>query len=110
MKDAAAEPAGPYYVLRLYVTGPTVRSARAISNIRKICETYLEGRHNLEVVDISLHAALAQLEQIIAAPTLIKKFPLPVCRFIGDMSQTEHIMLGLGLHEAVGITLSASNS
>jgi circadian clock protein KaiB len=89
-----------HYVLRLYVTGSTPRSARAISNIRKICEAYLVGRYDLEVIDISQHPTLAEGEQIIAAPTLIKKLPLPLRRFIGDMSQTERILLGLDLREA----------
>ena len=70
---------------------------RAIVNIRKICEEHLQGRYELEVVDISQHPTLAEGEQIIAAPTLIKKLPLPLRRFIGDMSQTERILLGLDL-------------
>ena len=97
---AGAERAVPQYVLRLYITGATPRSIRAISNIRKICEEYLEGRYDLEVVDISQHPTLAEGEQIIAAPTLIKRLPLPLRRFIGDMSQTERILLGLDLRAA----------
>jgi circadian clock protein KaiB len=89
-----------HYILRLYVTGSTPHSTRAISNIRRICEEYLEGRYDLEVFDISQHPALAEGEQIIAAPTLIKKLPLPLRRFIGDMSQTERILLGLDLRKA----------
>ena len=87
------------YVLRLYVTGTTRHSARAIVNIRKICEEHLQGRYELEIVDISQRPTLAEGEQIIAAPTLIKKLPLPLRRFIGDMSQTERILLGLNLRE-----------
>ncbi len=87
------------YVLRLYVTGTTPHSTRAIVNIRKICEEHLQGRYDLEVVDISQRPTLAEGEQIIAAPTLIKKLPLPLRRFIGDMSQTEKILLGLDLRE-----------
>jgi len=87
------------YVLRLYVTGTTPHSLRAIVNIRKICEEHLDGRYELEIVDISRHPALAEGEQIIAAPTLIKKLPLPLRRFIGDMSQTERILLGLDLRK-----------
>jgi len=87
------------YVLCLYVTGTTPRSMRAISNIRKICEDHLEGRYDLEVVDISQHPTLAEGEQIIAAPTLIKKLPLPLRRFIGDLSQTDRILLGLDLRD-----------
>jgi circadian clock protein KaiB len=88
------------YVLRLYVTGTTRNSERAIVNIRKICEEHLRGRYDLEIVDISQHPTLAEGEQIIAAPTLIKTLPLPLRRFIGDMSQTERILLGLDLREA----------
>ena len=97
---AAATRANAHYVLRLYITGTTSQSTRAILNIRKICEEHLEGRYELEVVDISQHPTLAIGEQIIAAPTLIKKLPLPLRRFIGDMSQTERILLGLDLREA----------
>jgi len=85
------------YVLRLYVTGSTPRAARAIVNTRKICEENLHRRYELEIVDISRHSALARGEQIIAAPTLIKKLPLPLRCFIGDMSQIERILLGLDL-------------
>ncbi len=88
------------YVLRLYVTGTTLHSSRAIVNIRKICEEHLQGRYELEIVDISVHRSLVEGEQIIAAPTLIKKLPLPLRRFIGDMSQTERILLGLDLKAA----------
>jgi circadian clock protein KaiB len=106
--DGAAHDA-TRYVLRLYVTGSTPRSTRAISNIRKICEEYLEGRYDLEVVDISQHPALAEGEQIIAAPTLIKQLPLPLRRFIGDMSQTDHILLGLDLRQAMEKTSLVGN-
>ena len=95
------------YLLQLYVTGATSQSARAIANIRKICEEHLEGHYDLEVVDISQHPALAQGEQIVAAPTLIKKFPLPLRRFIGDMSQTARILRGLDLSEE---TVQASSA
>lgn len=100
MSAVAAADASAHYVLRLYITGTTPQSTRAILNIRKICEEHLEGRYKLEVVDISQHPTLAIGEQIIAAPTLIKKLPLPLRRFIGDMSQTERILLGLDLREA----------
>ncbi len=95
------------YVLRLYVTGTTPHSTRAIVNIRKICEQHLQGRYDLEVIDIAEHPTLAAGEQIIAAPTLIKKLPLPLRRFIGDMSQSEPILLGLDLREAPGKASSA---
>ncbi len=85
------------YTLRLYVTGLTHNSRRAIANIKKICEEHLHGRYDLEVVDIYQQPTLAEGEQILAAPTLIKKLPLPLRRFIGDMSNTERILVGLDL-------------
>jgi circadian clock protein KaiB len=106
----AAARANTHYVLRLYVTGTTSQSTRAISNIRKICEEHLQGRYELEVVDISQHPTLAIGEQIIAAPTLIKKLPLPLRRFIGDMSRTERILLGLDLREAATKASSAKKA
>jgi len=88
------------YVLRLYVTGATARSARAIVNIKRVCERHLQGRYTLEVIDVCQQPALAKGEQILAAPTLVKHLPLPLRRFIGDMSRTEKILLGLDLQPA----------
>jgi circadian clock protein KaiB len=85
------------YVLRLYVSGLTPRSQMAIKNIKKICDEHLEGRYDLEVIDVYQNPVLAKGEQIIAAPTLIKKLPLPLRRFIGDLSDSERILLGLDL-------------
>jgi len=85
------------YVLRLYVTGMTPKSTRAIQNIKKICDEELHGRCDLEVIDIYQRPVLAQGEQIIATPTLVKKLPLPLRRFIGDMADAERIVLGLDL-------------
>ncbi len=99
LEAAAAAQDTARYVLRLYVTGTTRHSARAIVNIRNICEEHLQGRYELEIVDISQNPTLVEGEQIIAAPTLIKKLPLPLRRFIGDMSQTDRILLGLDLLE-----------
>lgn len=96
-ETAAAACANARYILRLYVTGTTSHSTRAMVNIRKICEEHLQGRYDLEVIDIAQNSKLAEGEQIIAAPTLIKKLPLPMRRFIGDMSKTERILLGLDL-------------
>ena len=86
------------YVLRLYVTGMTERSMRAIQNIKKICEDHLKGRYHLEVIDIYREPTLAKGDQIIATPTLIKKLPVPIRQFIGEMAETERILLGLDLH------------
>ena len=85
------------YVLRLYVTGMTPRSIRAVENVRAICEEHLQGRYDLEVIDIYQQPTLAEGEQIIAAPTLIKKLPLPLRKVIGDMSSTERVLIGLDL-------------
>jgi circadian clock protein KaiB len=85
------------YILRLYVTGMTARSKQAIQNIKRICEEHLRGRYDLEVIDIYRHSVLAKGDQIIAAPTLIKKLPLPLRRFIGNMMDAEKILLGLDL-------------
>jgi len=97
MEAAAEAQANAHYLLKLYITRTTPSSTKALFNIRKICEEHLQGRYDLEVIDISQHPKLAEGEQIIAAPTLIKKLPLPLRRFIGDMSQTERILLGLDL-------------
>jgi circadian clock protein KaiB len=97
---AAATPPVERYVLRLYVTGMTARSARAVSNLRAICDEYLDGRYDLEVIDIYQQPVLTKGEQIVAAPTLVKKLPLPMRRIIGDMSNRERVLLGLDLVRA----------
>jgi circadian clock protein KaiB len=99
-QKAAQAPAEERYVLRLYVTGMTNRSERAVRNLRAICDEYLKGRYDLEVVDIYQQPVLAKGEQIIAAPTLIKKLPLPMRRIIGDMSNRQRTLLGLDLHRS----------
>lgn len=93
LRDAGDEK----FVLCLYITGMTPKSTRAIQNIRKICEENLNGRYELKVIDIYQQPILARDEQIIAAPTLIKKLPLPLRRLIGDMSDKERILVGLNL-------------
>ena len=95
---AAGESEQSVYVLRLYVIGTSAHSTRAIVNIRKICEEHLTGRYELEVIDLLQHPGLAKVEQIIAAPTLIKKLPPPLRRFIGDMSEVERLLVGLDVH------------
>ena len=85
------------YVLRLYVTGSTPRSAQAIQNIRAICEKHLLGRYDLEVIDIHQQPVLAQGEQIIAAPTLIKKLPAPLRKVVGNLSNADRVLMGLDI-------------
>ncbi len=93
LKTAAAAP--PTYVLRLYVAGMTPKSAKTIEDVKRTCEEHMAGRYELEVVDIYQQPKLAAGEQIIAAPTLIKKLPLPLRRLIGDMSSQEKFLVGL---------------
>jgi circadian clock protein KaiB len=94
---AAAKLDRAKYILRLYVTGMTPKSTRAIANVQKLCEEYLGDRYELKVIDIYQQPKLAKGEQIIAAPTLIKKLPLPLRRLIGDMSDTERFLVGIDL-------------
>ncbi|HZS07792.1 MAG TPA: circadian clock KaiB family protein [Blastocatellia bacterium] len=85
------------YVFRLYVTGASPRSMRALNNLKRICEEYLAGRYELEVVDIYQQPQQAAREQIIAAPTLVKMRPLPQHRFVGTLSNTRDVLLRLGI-------------
>ena len=90
-------PGSERYLLRLYVAGMTSRSARAVENVKAFCEKHLEGRYDLQVIDVYKQPALARTEQLVAAPTLIKKLPLPLRKLIGDMSNEERILVGLDL-------------
>jgi len=85
------------YVLRLYVTGITPNSVRAIANMKAICEEYLQGRYDLEIIDVYKNPALAKGEQIVAVPTLVKRLPLPLRRLVGDLSQKDRVLLGLDI-------------
>lgn len=87
------------YVLRLYVTGMSPKSTRAIANVQKLCERYLKGAYELKVIDIYQQPKLAKGEQIIATPTLIKQLPLPFRKLIGDMSDTERFLVGIDLRQ-----------
>lgn len=91
-----AQSAGMYR-LRLYVTGTTSRSLRALSNVKRVCEKHLGSRYQLEVVDLYQQPALASGEQILAAPTLVKSKPLPLRKIIGDMSDEQRVLASLGL-------------
>jgi circadian clock protein KaiB len=91
------DPGEQRYILRLYVAGMTSRSARAVENVRAFCEKHLEGRYDLQVIDVYQQPALAKSEQLLAAPTLIKKLPLPLRRLIGDMSNEDRVLVGLDL-------------
>lgn len=87
----------PKYVFRLYVAGNTTRSSQAITNVRRICEQYLPGQYELDVVDVYQQPEVTKSAEVIALPTLIKELPFPPKRFVGDMSNTERIVVGLKL-------------
>jgi circadian clock protein KaiB len=93
--DAAVD--APRYRLRLYVSGATPRSMRAIENIKAIGDKRLQGRYDLEVIDAYQQAELARDQQIVVLPTLIKSLPGPLRRIVGDLSDEEQVLLGLGL-------------
>jgi circadian clock protein KaiB len=99
LEKAAVDRGSQKYVLHLYISGLTPRSTRAIENLRKICEEHLKGRYELEIIDIFQQMEVARSQQIIAAPTLIKKLPLPLRKFIGDLSDTERILVGLEIKD-----------
>ncbi|PSH03387.1 MAG: thiol-disulfide isomerase [Acidobacteria bacterium] len=96
-ESLVANLAKPNYLFRLYVSGTSSRSARAIANVRSICEQYLAGHYDLEVIDVYQQPAETKSAQIVAVPTLIKELPLPPRRFVGDMSNSEKIVIGLNL-------------
>jgi len=87
------------YILRLYVTGSTGRSLKAVYNLRKICEELLPDEYELEVIDIYKDPDVAREAQIIAAPTLVKRLPLPIRKFVGDLSNTQKILVGLDIYK-----------
>ena len=95
--QSSARVVKPRYVLRLYVTGMTPRSTRALANIKEICEEHLKGHYDLQVIDVYQQPVLARGDQIIAVPTLIKKLPPPLRRMIGDLSDREQVLIGLDL-------------
>jgi circadian clock protein KaiB len=97
MEQAGSHSRQAKYVLRLYVSGSTLKSALAIENIKRVCEKHLKNRYDLEVIDIYQQANLARDEQIVAAPTLIKRLPLPLRRLIGDLSNVKKVLAGLDL-------------
>ena len=87
----------PEYLLKLYITGQTNRSKRAIANLHQICEQTLQGQYRIVIIDIQEQPQLAEDERILATPTLIKELPEPIRRIIGDLSDTEQVLFGLDL-------------
>src|SRR3954463_13190753 len=95
VRDGDASGGAERYVLCLYVTGLTPHSTQAVANLKAICEEHLAGRYDLEVVDLYQQPARARGEQIVAAPTLVKKRPLPLRRLVGNLSRTDRVLAGL---------------
>ena len=101
-KARATKPKSDHYTLRLYIAGQTPRSVAALANLKEICEEHLAGRYTLQVVDLLENPQLARGDQILAIPTLVRKLPLPMRRIIGDLSNTERVLVGLDLRSKSG--------
>jgi circadian clock protein KaiB len=97
MERHAVNPVPEQWRLRLYVAGQTPKCLTAFANLRKICEEHLQGQYDIEIVDLLETPALAQGDQILAVPTLVRKLPEPVRKIIGDLSNTERVLVGLDI-------------
>ena len=97
MESADADAGGDSYLLRLYVAGQTVKSLAATANLKRLCEDHLAGAYAIEVIDLLENPQLAEGDQILAIPTLIRSLPAPLKRGIGDLSNTEKVLVGLDL-------------
>jgi circadian clock protein KaiB len=97
--EPGSEPSGEIWELRLYVAGQTPNSLTAFENLKNICQEHLEGRYRIEVIDLVANPRLAKGDQIIALPTLIRKLPTPVKKIIGNLSNTEKVLVGLDLRK-----------
>lgn len=92
-----------HYYLRLYVAGHTAKSIAAMSNLKRVCETHLAGRYDIEVIDLVQNPRLAAGDQILAIPTLVRRLPTPLKRIIGDLSNTERVLVGLDIRRKVDV-------
>jgi circadian clock protein KaiB len=93
----SAKASRPEWQLRLYVAGPTAKSVAALANLRRMCEEHLAGRYEIEVIDLLVNPKLAAGDQILAVPTLVRKFPEPIRKIIGDLSNEERMLVGLDI-------------
>jgi circadian clock protein KaiB len=100
MKTKTVKRPAKLWQLRLYVAGQTPKSLTAFANLKKICETHLKGRYSIEVIDLVEQPQLSKGDQILAIPTLVRKLPQPVRKIIGDLSNTERVLVGLDLRDA----------
>lgn len=96
-QDPAGDPDPEHYHLRLYVAGQTTKSLTAIANLKRVCEEHLAGRYEIEVIDLLVNPKLAAGDQILAIPTLVRKLPEPLKRIIGDLSNTDKVLIGLDI-------------
>ena len=97
MKEKPTKPKPDPFLLRLYVAGQTPKSMTAFANLKNICEEHLAGRYKIEVVDLLKNPTLARGDQILAIPTLVRRLPKPIRKIIGDLSNTERVLIGLDL-------------
>jgi circadian clock protein KaiB len=98
-EQLASQPGDKHYVLRLYISGLTPRSTEALATIRTVCGERLDGRYELEVIDLYQYPERAELDEIIATPTLVKELPQPLRRLVGDLSNEERVLVGLNLRK-----------
>ena len=103
MSDDTTEPEDGHYRMRLYVAGQTAKSMAAISNLKRVCEEHLAGRYDIEVIDLVKNPKLAAGDQILAIPTLVRRLPAPLKRIIGDLSDTERVLVGLDIRPRAAI-------
>lgn len=96
-RSASERPASEIWDLRLYVAGQTPKSLTALANLQKLCDEHLKGKYSIEVIDLMKNPQLAQGDQILAIPTLVRKLPVPIRKIIGDLSNTERVLVGLDL-------------
>ncbi len=99
LEEAIRAASEGHFVLKLYVTGSSPRSSTAVSNLKNICEMYLPGRYELEIIDIYQQPELAAQNQLLAAPTLVKESPYPMRRLVGDMSDEDRVLYSLNVHK-----------
>jgi circadian clock protein KaiB len=96
-RKSSAQTKGEFWQLRLYVAGQTPKAMAAFANLKKICEAHMAGKYHIEVIDLLQDPALARGDQILAVPTLVRKLPEPIRKIIGDLSNTERVLVGLDL-------------
>lgn len=98
MSDYETLREGQTYVLKLYVAGATPKCLRAFANLRDICETHFPGKYSIEIVDLNKNPEVGRADQILAIPTLVRQLPPPLVKIIGDLSNTERVLMGLSIH------------